>query len=287
MQKSLFGSAYNRCNVTAENGQLVLATPYDHHLVAQVKTLPYTERRYDPTRKVWLVDPKHGKLLADWIKRYFGEVISLPNLSSLKTKSVMKLLEIRYIGACKTRDDGSSTAFGMVGNNWPVIFPESVLREWFDSEPLPPTEQQTLYQVLGTKKQATPDEIKTAYRRMVRQWHPDICKEPNAHEVFLRIQEAYEILNDENKKARYDAGLALQAAFEKQNNQHNDLIQALQIVANYRSPLRCGQILVEGIEKLGRVEVTKILAWEDITKNNLTLVVSWPAGAKEPVEEWI
>lgn len=275
-----------RCKITAENGMLVLSTPYDPALVQAVKNLPYTERRYDGTRRVWMVDPRHGPSLVNWINVYMGEAVNLPLISQASTQPIMNLFEVRYIGACKKRDDGTSSAFGMVGNDWPLIFPESVLRNWFDADDTKQTEpeiNQTLYQILGAKKSATPDEIKSAYRRMARQWHPDVCREPNAHEMFIRIQEAASILSDPNKRARYDAGLQLQKLYEDRQKH----VQVEIYCTAYRSPLRCGLILVEGISKLGRVEVSKILAWEDVVKNGKTLVTSWALGAKQPTEAWV
>lgn len=269
---------------------LAVKTPYIPELVDCVKSLPYADRRYDATRKIWLVDPKHGYDLVNWIKLYAGEVVSLPSIQIRNAGPVMRMVEVRYIGACKFREDGSSSAFGLVGRDWSLIFPESVLRAWFDSTPEEhePTTAQTLYQVLGIKKTASQDEVKTAFRRMARQWHPDVCKEPNAHEVFIRVKEAADILSDTNKRARYDAGLKLQKTYEKNlrsaERSARELTQLVQ--QNYRSPLRCGLLMVEGVEKVGRLEVTKILAWEDIMKNGKTLVVSWPMGAKEPVEIW-
>lgn len=264
---------------------LVLISPYIRELVEAVKSLPYVERRYDGNRKVWLVDPKHGQQLTAWIQAYAGEAVNLPLVQNASTKPAIKIFEVRYIGACKDRDDGSSTAFGLIGTDWGVIFPESVLRAWFDASEATeqPSNDQTLYQVLGIKKTATQEEIKAGFRRMARQWHPDVCKEPNANEVFLRIKEASDILSDQNKRVRYDVGLALQASFEKQSKDRKR--NELQLTA-YRSPLRCGMIMVEGIEKVGRWEVTRILAWEDIVKNGKTLVTSWPMGAKQPVEVW-
>lgn len=269
--------------LTVENGMLVLSSPYIHDLVQAVKSLPYTERRYDGNRKVWFIDPRHGQKLVGWINLYAGEVVSLPSIKNVKSDPVLQMYEVRYIGTCKPRNDGSSIAFGLVGDDWKLIFPELVLRAWFDAGEPDPTEAQTLYQVLGIKKSATADEIKAGFRRMAFQWHPDVSKEPNSHEIFIKINEAYEILNDSNKRARYNAGLVLQESFEKQSNNQNNVYKN---ISNYRSPLRSGFILLEGIEKLGRMEVSKILAWNDIVKNGKTLVVSWPMGAKEPVEVW-
>ena len=60
------------------------------------------------------------------------------------------------------------------------------------------------YEVLGISKTANADEIKRAYRKKAKQYHPDICNEPDAEEKFKEVQEAYEVLSDDNKRAAYD-----------------------------------------------------------------------------------
>jgi molecular chaperone DnaJ len=60
------------------------------------------------------------------------------------------------------------------------------------------------YEVLGLDKNATPDEIKKAYKKMARKYHPDINKDENASEMFVEINEANEVLSDPQKKAQYD-----------------------------------------------------------------------------------
>lgn len=62
----------------------------------------------------------------------------------------------------------------------------------------------SLYDTLGVSKNASADEIKKAYRRLARKYHPDINKESGAEEKFKEINAAYEILNDEEKRAKYD-----------------------------------------------------------------------------------
>jgi len=65
-------------------------------------------------------------------------------------------------------------------------------------------EKRDYYEVLGLTKSASKDDIKKAYRKLSKQYHPDLNKEPGADEKFKEIAEAYEVLSDDQKKARYD-----------------------------------------------------------------------------------
>ena len=60
------------------------------------------------------------------------------------------------------------------------------------------------YEVLGVSKTATDAEIKSAFRRLAKQYHPDISKEKDAEAKFKEIQEAYAVLSDPNKRKQYD-----------------------------------------------------------------------------------
>lgn len=61
------------------------------------------------------------------------------------------------------------------------------------------------YEVLGVSKDASLNDIKLAYRRLARKLHPDLNKtDPKAKEKFIELQEAYEVLSDENKRQNYD-----------------------------------------------------------------------------------
>ena len=60
------------------------------------------------------------------------------------------------------------------------------------------------YEVLGLSKGASDEEIKRAFRKLAKQYHPDVNKEPGAEEKFKEIGEAYSVLSDPQKKAQYD-----------------------------------------------------------------------------------
>ena len=60
------------------------------------------------------------------------------------------------------------------------------------------------YEVLGVSKSASKDEIKSAFRKLAKKYHPDISKEENAEEKFKEVQEAYSVLSDDNKRRQYD-----------------------------------------------------------------------------------
>ncbi|HTV77103.1 MAG TPA: DnaJ C-terminal domain-containing protein [Steroidobacteraceae bacterium] len=60
------------------------------------------------------------------------------------------------------------------------------------------------YQTLGLQRSASADEIRKAYRRLARKYHPDVSKEADALERFKQVQEAYEVLKDPKKRQAYD-----------------------------------------------------------------------------------
>lgn len=294
-------------DLTLDGAMLIYRTPYHPALVAALKAaIPAAERRWDPARKAWLVAPSHGPALARITRQYLGQDVQVPLPVAAATPLETRFLDVRYLGTTKDRGDGGDrTAFAWIGGEWAAVFPEKVLRQWFGEEDLapagqavpPPPQDTTLYAVLGIARGVDPDAVRKAYRRLARQWHPDVCREPGAHEMFIRVQRAYEVLGDAGKRARYDAGLALAAAAEDTRRRTREFAEQsaarwaallADAVNGYRAPLRCGWLLAEGREVLGRFVVEKIVAWEDIVNEaGKVLVASWPAGSESPEERWV
>ncbi|MBC8497639.1 DnaJ domain-containing protein, partial [Candidatus Bathyarchaeota archaeon] len=65
-------------------------------------------------------------------------------------------------------------------------------------------EKRDYYEVLGTDRSASQDDIKKAFRKLAFQYHPDRNKEPDAEEKFKEVSEAYAVLSDPEKKGQYD-----------------------------------------------------------------------------------
>ena len=65
-------------------------------------------------------------------------------------------------------------------------------------------EYRDYYEIMGIKRDATQDEIKRAYRKLARKYHPDVSKESDAEARFKEVGEAYEVLKDPEKRAAYD-----------------------------------------------------------------------------------
>ncbi len=71
------------------------------------------------------------------------------------------------------------------------------------------------YKTLGVDRKASQEDIKKAYRKLARQYHPDTNKDAGAEERFKQISEAYDVLGDPEKRKKYDRGQSVFGAIDQ------------------------------------------------------------------------
>jgi curved DNA-binding protein len=159
------------------------------------------------------------------------------------------------------------------------------------------------YKIMGLSQNATEKDIKTAYRKLARKFHPDISKEPNAEEHFKEMGEAYEILKDPVKRAEYDQYLKNREFNQRQRTQQatghterayqyqggqfdSDFFESLFGHARYQQEPTAGQnyegkITVSLEEAFqGTIKNLQVPIEQDTETKLQTLKVKIPAGVK-------
>ncbi len=172
------------------------------------------------------------------------------------------------------------------------------------------------YQTLGVPREASADDIKHAYRRLARKYHPDLSKEPEAEARFKELGEAYEVLKDPEKRAAYDdvgkrwqggSGQApppgWDAGYEFRGSdadgggfgEHSDFFEALfgrrGAQARHRAPPRAqdhhAKVLIDlvdayrGAQRGIRLQMPSLDAQGQVVLSERTLDVAIPAGVRE------
>jgi len=269
-------------SITVAGADYAIKFGYDAILLKKLKdAVLESERTWHKTAKVWLISPEEIEKAIQAINQHTGQIITLPEAKPSMPQAMEKTFLLEYLGATKDRGKRVS-AYGSVNGEWASEFPKDVLMSFFEKRVLGESLDglQTLYQVLCVFEKASPEEIKKAYKRLALHHHPDVSKEEGSHEMFIKINEAYKVLIDPEKKARYDAGLY----FERQGE---DQGWATKIARRprigyqygYRAPLRCGQITARGTVRLMRFVVSEILNWDDVIKDGKVMSSTWPKGA--------
>jgi hypothetical protein len=261
------------------HGFLEVISPFNRAFLDEFKaTTKPNERSWDQSKKVWVIAPEAGDHVADLLRKHYGQDVNVLTQATLLPTTVTRKIRLEYLGQCKERPgyEGKS-AFGYADGQWSIVIPETVLRDFFAGGNGP----ETLYSVLGVHESASLDEIKSGHRRAARSFHPDVCTEPNAAEMFQAIQSAWEILRDPQQKKKYDAGLYFERSLTHQSLAHSRW-------ENYVSPYRCGVLNVTGAYKLNRLCVEQIHDWKEIVRaDGAVMVSSWPKGGDHFVINWV
>jgi len=162
------------------------------------------------------------------------------------------------------------------------------------------------YQTLGVSPSASAEEIKAAYRRLARKYHPDVSKEPDAEARFKEVGQAYEVLSDEKRKRLYDLGQgrhsghgAGEYTFDFGSSGFADLFRHYSASQANTPKHRQGSLRVDPSDAWKGGETTVMLDGERVTitipphsEDDDTLLVTTPKGVKwsitlmvDPVEQ--
>jgi curved DNA-binding protein CbpA len=125
------------------------------------------------------------------------------------------------------------------------------------------------YSVLGVNKEASENEIKSAYRKLAKKWHPDVNSDPNATKVFQGIKDAFEVLGNPERKARYDS-----VNYSEPENQFTDS----KSVKRSRRSDKLDQFFESIIGIDSRLEYPLIRLFEKV--EDLDLVLRWGSGSR-------
>ena len=132
-------------------------------------------------------------------------------------------------------------------------------------------------------------ELQSAYRKVVKLWHPDINHSPEAPLKMQLINEAYSILSSQLQRARYDVGLQIEEEERRQAGySKSDWTNVRQNYnSTFKPPVRCGDIRANGYYRMGHFYAQDIEAWEDIIANGRTMVTSYDFPNKKVITQWI
>lgn len=286
--------------VKPEGGSVAFTSSYDPLLIAALKaSMPGNDRRpvYKNNRfSHWLVETKHVPLLGKLVKQHLGiRLDGIPGVMQVgvqqaaKSANETKLFKVLYIGVPKDRGTGALVAYGLVGDDWNVAFPEQALRDFFEcglgnKKQSKPSGNTTRYALLAIAHDAPDNDIKRAYRVMAKRWHPDVNRDEDAPEMFRKIQKAYETLSNPLERRRYDAGLFFQESTQKQQPVNPYRFSS----TIYRPPIRCGLFLCVGQWRVGRFHVEKIIQREEILNQSGKMMTSfWDKTLQEVVMSWV
>lgn len=277
--------------ITRLKDGIEVSTSYNKQFVDLLKSsIPQSKRVW--SKPNWIVAKEYEFTVVGFIIICYGVQPRLVDNTHLPDKRIQKTIKVEYLGACKEKDGGVSSASAYVDGSWSVLILESALRDYFEGEKQNSDSGQTHYTTLGIKQNSTPEEVKKAYRQLAKQWHPDINKDdPDASEKFKSINAANEILGNDLKRRKYDFMLDIMNKtneIDTVKSVHKHMSRLNNSLYGYRSPLLCGHIDVEGTVSFGRLVVDKINAWDEITNDQgKTMVVTWKYGDSMFTVHWV
>jgi hypothetical protein len=274
-----------------EGSMYCIKSDYNSMFIFDLKSqVPAPHRSWLQESREWAVSHRYAQTVNALVREHYGVELKLDTQVNVSHEVIEAA--VYYISQCKARTFAPHTREDWVANgldstgDWRFVFPYRVLADFFNlpQDPEPSQTGDGLYTVLGVHSNAGMDEIKSAYRRLAREWHPDTCRELDAHERFLRIKAAYDVLYDTRRRAIYDVALRLAPKLPK-----GILGNLTSLPQYYRTPYRSGFIQGQGVRQPnGKIIFGSIREWTDIiNERGERLVSSWGSGAKSPNYVWI
>jgi len=122
------------------------------------------------------------------------------------------------------------------------------------------------YKILEINPNSTKDEIRKAYRRLAKQWHPDMNKSENAHDKFIEITEAYEILIDDHNRAHYDA-MRNNTYYSKNESDFYDKQEEARSKGEYYSSISFEEFLLKAFEVIAEVGKATLFGEDEFNRS--------------------
>lgn len=250
-----------------------LKSTYDAGFVEQLKlSIPARLRAWNPNRKIWSID-QTALLKLRQLLQQFGYQVTVHNAPFVQNwKPAVENIRVNYLGDVRTRIGGGVYASGLdERGEWLYRFSLPSIQNWLagmaakQAPESTPLTAGTYYEILDVTESASDAELKAAWRRALKRYHPDINQSQDANEVMIVVSESYRVLSDPKLRRRYDAGrrLSKQAGPQQSRAQHSDPDIQLAIPDRWR----CGYMRVLCVHDFKLVEVNEILSFQDIIDN--------------------
>lgn len=282
-------------------GYYWLASTGDPAFVSALKAkVPAHLRSYDPGTRRWMLDPSAVATVAQLATAHLGVTPALPPVALAGQVASTRFYRVVYVGSPKYREDGSYTATAYCENEqgvgeWKLVIPVGVLRDHFEGvlkDLFAETGAEDEWSLIGLDRDKassyTEADIKRAVRLAMARAHPDVNKDPDAHERFLKVQDAGEVLA--TPRGRHFSIMGAQQADAARRKRLQEITSGNSKQYNYHPPRRSGWIMVEGADLLGgkQVLVSKIIDFVDITDDDGRVLNAFiPKGQRTPVPTWI